>query len=156
METYKDDDDSIKDISIDDMNPKQLADTSRAATIIDFLKISDNLLGQIAALQNHMNHLTKYTKSLQESRKFDHEIIKSLEARLSTQEKKQESMKKETYLCLQNCLKRPSSWNGKDPKSEGKPRSTTEKTLLLSGDSQAFPHPSGTLKRQHKTSDTLT
>ena len=39
-----------------------------------------------------MNHLTKYTESLEESRKFDHEIIKNLEARLSTQEEKQDSM----------------------------------------------------------------
>ena len=56
------------------------------------LKISDNLLATIATLQTHVNHLTTYTESLEETKRLDREIIEKLEARLANLEKKQEFM----------------------------------------------------------------
>ena len=87
METGNTDEDNLDDISIDDMIPKHPADTSRPTTIIEVLKISDNLLATIATLQAHVNQLTTYTESLEETKRLDREIIKNLEARLTTLEK---------------------------------------------------------------------
>ena len=92
METETGGEDHLDDTFIDDMIPKHPADTSRPTTIIEVLKISDNLLGTIATLQAHVNQLTTYTESLEETKRLDREIIKNLEARLTTLEKKQESM----------------------------------------------------------------
>ena len=87
-EDDKTDKDEIDDTTIDEMIPKHKDDTSRATTILAVLKISDNLLATIATLQAHVNQLTTYTESLEERKRLDREIIKKLEARLTTLEKK--------------------------------------------------------------------
>ena len=51
MENDKNDDNNLNDISIDETIPKHPADTSRAASIIEVLKISDNLLGTPKSLE---------------------------------------------------------------------------------------------------------
>ena len=86
------DKDCMDDTSIDEMIPKHKDDTSRPTTIIEVLRIADNLLGTIANLQTHVNQLTTYTESREETKKHDRQIIKNLEARLSNLEKRQESM----------------------------------------------------------------
>ena len=101
MDTDKTDNDKINedildDTSIDDMIPKHMADTSRSTTIIEVLKISDNLLATIATLQTHVNHLTTYTESLEETKRLDRETIKNLEAGLANQEKSKNSWARET------------------------------------------------------------
>ena len=67
-EVDKTDKDEIDDTTIDEMIPKHQDDTSRATTILEVLKILDNLLATIATLQAHVNHLTTYTESLEETK----------------------------------------------------------------------------------------
>ena len=64
VETDNNYEESLDDISNEKMIQKHPADTSIPTSIIEVLKISDNLLATIAELQNHVNHLTKYTESL--------------------------------------------------------------------------------------------
>ena len=104
METDKNNEDSLDDTTIDEMIPKHPADTSRPTTIIEVLKISNNLLATIATFQNHVNHLTTYTESLEESKRLDREISKNLEARLTNQEKKQEAMNQGDIMAFTTML----------------------------------------------------